>query len=123
MSWSTYGRNRRADETAALIDAISLHTADPGAAGTANEWADGGYSRQAPVFAPADEGVASLTGPVDFTGEPATEAAFIGLWEDVEGTPTFLGAAPRSGGDAASNAAGEYSIGTLNVTATGTITA
>jgi hypothetical protein len=120
MAWSTAGRNARADATAALIAEVSLHTGDPGAAGTDNEWSGDGYTRQAPAYDPADAGVAELDGPIPFDGPALTNAAWFGLWA---AGPVFLGAVERASGDAASNAAGEYSVVTLSINADATITA
>lgn len=113
MAWSIAGRNARADQVAALIDEVSLHTGDPGQSGTTGEWTGGGYTRISPTYNPATDGIATLVSPLDFAGPPLTEAAYFGLWN---GT-TFLGAVPRGAGDAASNAAGEYSITRLDIDA------
>jgi hypothetical protein len=118
MAWSTAGRNARAEATSALITSCSLHTADPGAAGTDNEWSGGGYARQTPSFGSATNGVVGLLADLEFSGNPSTTAAYLGLW----GTgPTFLGSVARTSGDAASNAAGEYNVTQLNINADGTI--
>jgi hypothetical protein len=113
MSWATAGRNKRADATAALITAVSLHTGDPGGSGTSNEWSGGGYARQTPSFAAASGGAADLSAAMAFTGPAATTAAYVGLWQG----STFLGSFARSSGDAASNAAGEYNVTSLPVQA------
>jgi hypothetical protein len=120
MAWSTAGRNQRADATAALIDEVGIHTADPGVAGTSNEWTGGGYARQAPTYDAASSGVASLDAALDYTGPATTNAVWFSLW----GTGSvFLGAVERTSGDAASNASGEYSITQLDVDADADITA
>lgn len=118
--WSTEGRNRRASAVAALISKVSLHTADPGVSGSSNEWSGGSYARQTPVFGSASGGVVGLTAQMDFDGLPLTDAAFVGVWAS---DSAFLGSAPRDSGDAASNAAGEYSIVQLDIDADGNITA
>lgn len=118
MAWVTAGRNARASATAALVVSVSLHTADPGAAGTTAEWTGGGYARRAPSWGAASAGVVGLSSALTFTGPASTAAAFIGLW----GTGSvFLGSVARASGDAAANAAGEYSISALNIDASGTI--
>jgi hypothetical protein len=120
MAWSTAGRNQRANATAALIAAVGLHTGDPGGSGTSNEWTGGGYARQAPTYDAAASGIASLDAPMDFTGPASTTAAWFSLW----GTGSvFLGSVQRTAGDAAANAAGEYSITQLDVDADADITA
>jgi len=118
MAWSTTGRNRRADATAALINECSLHSSDPGSNGTTAEWSGGGYTRVAPSFSAASGGVAGLSDPMDFSGEPSTEANFMGFWA---GDGQFLGSVGRESGDAAANAAGEYTVNQLNVDADGNI--
>lgn len=118
MAWSLSGRNKRAAATAALVDAVSLHTADPGEAGTANEWSSGGYERKAPSFGSPSGGVVTAS-PIDFSGPASTTAAYVGLWDDGD----FLGAVPRGSGDVAANAAGEYTVTGLAFTGDGTITA
>jgi hypothetical protein len=120
MAWSTAGRNARAEATGALIANVSLHTGDPGASGTDNEWTGGGYARQSVTFGSATNGVVTNTAPLEFTGPASTTAAYAGFWAT---GPTFLGAVARTSGDAAANAEGQYNISTLTVTATGDITA
>jgi hypothetical protein len=114
MAWSTTGRNQRAEAVADLVTSVSLHTADPGASGATAEWSGGGYTRETPAWGAAASGVVDLSAPLNFTGPASTAAAFIGLW----GTgPTFLGSFARSSGDAAANAAGEYNVTSLPITA------
>jgi hypothetical protein len=119
MAWSTAGRNARADATAALISAVGMHTGDPGASGTDNEWSGGAYARQAPAYAAASGGAAALSAPLAFEGPSAAAAAFVSLWNGA----TFLGSVARASGDAAANAAGEYNVNNLTVNADGTISA
>jgi len=118
MSWSTTGRNQRAEATAGLIVSVSLHTADPGAAGTDNEVSGSGYARQAPSWGSASNGVVNLSAALAYTGPASTTAAHAGLW----GTgPTFLGSVARTGGDAQFNAEGEYNITSMAIDAQGNI--
>ncbi|MFP3907125.1 MAG: hypothetical protein ACLFRV_03945 [Acidimicrobiales bacterium] len=124
MAWSDDGMKERADAVAALFDEVSLHTGDPGSSGTANEWSGGGYARQSPSYDAAtidgSTAVASLSSAMSFTGPANEDAAYVGLW----GTGSvFLGSVARSGGDASANAAGEYNVTKLDVTATGDIVA
>lgn len=114
MPWSTAGLNARAAAAAALVTAVSVHSGDPGAAGANNEWSGGGYTRQAPSYGAPAGGVADLDAPLAFTGPALTNASHFGLWAGA----TFLGGFARSGGDAASNAAGEYSLTSAAITAT-----
>lgn len=121
MAWSTAGRNVRADLVAGVIAKVSLHTADPDPSeGASFEWSGGGYVRQSPSFSAAVGGVASLSSELVFAGPALEDAAFVGLWDS---SNVFLGGAPRTSGDAASNAAGQYNISVLNINAEGKITA
>ena len=93
------------------IDKLTLHSDAPGVDGTANvvsaaavacTWAaaesDGGTGRQR-----------KLAAAVEFTGAAAsTTVAYIGLWDDT----VYLGYITRSTGDAATNAAGAYTVTT-----------
>lgn len=119
MAWSEAGQNARADAIAALIAAVSIHDDDPGASGTDNEWSGGGYTRQAPSYGAASEGVADLATPLVFAGTPLTTAAYAGLWDS---NGAFLGAVPRTSGDPEANADGELTVVSLAITADGQIT-
>jgi len=93
------------------VDKLTLHSADPGAAGTDNvvsdapvacTWdtaqSDGDTGRQRPLAA-----------AVEFSGaSPTTTVDCIGLWDDT----VYLGCITRSTGDAATNAAGTYTVTT-----------
>jgi hypothetical protein len=88
---------------------MSLHTADSASGGS--EFSTGGYARVA--IAPADfstvaNGVFSPLAAVAFQGPASTAVPFVGLWDGA----TFLGMAPRTGGDAATNAEGVYQVTT-----------
>lgn len=93
------------------FDKLTLHSDAPGVDGTANvvsaapvtcTWdtaeSDGGTGRQR-----------TLAAAVEFTGAtPTTAVAYIGLWDDT----VYLGYITRTTGDAATNAAGEYTVTT-----------
>jgi hypothetical protein len=95
------------------FDRVTLHSDAPGVDGTANvvsaapvacAWdtpeSDGGDGRQAPLAA-----------AVEFTGAtPTTTVAYIGVWDNNTGSPVYLGYITRSTGDAATNAAGAYTV-------------
>lgn len=104
MTWSDAGRNQRAAATAALVASVSMHTGDPGAAGTANEWTGGSpaYSRQTPSFTADGTGVQSAE--VVFNGPANEPATHIGFWDGTD----FIGSWVRTSGDAAANAEGEF---------------
>lgn len=79
-------RRRLLDATGTQHGFASLHTADPGATGTANEVAGGSpaYARKAITWAAADAATPSVkalvaTFPV-FDVPPGTTVAFVGLW-------------------------------------------
>lgn len=112
MAWSTAGRNARADATAGLVTHLSLHSADPGTTG-ANEVTGGGYARLVPTYTAAASGVADLSAPLDFSTPASQTVSHLGMWA---GT-TFLGGWARTSGDAAANAAGEYTVNTNPITA------
>lgn len=57
----------------------SLHTADPGATGTA-EVTGGGYARQAITFGAPSGGTSANTSALNFTNMPAVTVTHIGLW-------------------------------------------
>lgn len=97
MPWSDTGRDQRAAATAGLVTDISIHSADPGTDGTANEW-----DRVTANF--SADGTGQQTASVSFTGDPSTAATHVGFWSGTD----FLGAFGRTSGDAESNAAGEY---------------
>jgi hypothetical protein len=112
MAWSPAGLNQRADATAALVTSVSLHSADPGTTGT-DEVTGGGYTRLAPTYDSATGGVADLNAGLDFATPADQTVSHIGLWA----TATFLGGFARTSGDAAANAAGEYTVATAPITA------
>lgn len=101
-----------ATSMAAALGQLSVHTGDPGAAGTSNTTT---ASKEDATFA-ASGGTISLSSAVSFTGGAASGACtHYGLW-DSAGT-TFYGSGILSG-DQAFNAAGEYDIDTLTITPT-----
>lgn len=59
--------------------AISLHTGDPGAAGTQNEITGGGYARQNATFGAASNGQ-RVSNQVTFSIPPATTVAWVCVW-------------------------------------------
>lgn len=63
---------------------ISLHTADPGSAGS-SEVVGGGYARQAIAFGVPVAGQAASTNAVTFTNLPAGRFTHIALWDAATG--------------------------------------
>ena len=78
------------------INRLSLHTGNPGADGTANEYAGDGYSRQNATFAAAEDGKRKLSTAVVFGGEPSDSVSWLGFWS----TGTFRGAVALAAGGA-----------------------
>lgn len=87
-SFSTTAKNTALD--AITVTYASLHTADPGASGTANEVTGGSpaYARQSCSFAAAAAGSRALSADVTFD-VPATTVAYVGYWSALAGT--FMG--------------------------------
>lgn len=92
----------------ANIDAISLHTADPGATG-ANEVAGGTYARQAPTWDAAAAGERAITNTPVFNVPGGTTVTHWGLWEGV----TFRGSMDPT--DEAYGGDGSYTINALSI--------
>lgn len=111
MAWSTAGKNARAEASAALVTHFSLHDGDPGENG-ANELSGDGYERGVPTYGAASEGVADITDPVEFSTASEQSITHLGMWAST----TFLGGFARTSGDAAANAAGEYTVATAPIT-------
>ena len=89
------------------VDLISLHSGDPGAAGTANEVTGGGYARGAVTFNAASGGERLLSADETFSTPASQSVTYFGFWEAAG--PTFKGSVAASG-DTAANSAGEYVV-------------
>lgn len=109
-AFSTTARNQMLDDL--TVNQISLHSGDPGAAGTANEITGGGYARQTATIATAGSGVRVLSADVSFSGPASQAVTHMCFWNSTGSV--FHGSVPSTG-DAGFNAAG-----TLIVTAAGT---
>jgi hypothetical protein len=70
------------------VNSLSLHTDNPGAAGTSNEYSGGGYARQSATFGTAAEGKRKLSSAVAFSGTPGDQVSWVGFWS----SSTFRGA-------------------------------
>lgn len=95
MAWANYGANRllrhlvgQATFTPPASVKVSLHTADPGPNGTANEAAGGSYARQTVTWAAVAEWTsgASLNGVdnsavIEFPAMPACTVTHYCLWD------------------------------------------
>ncbi len=94
------------------IDRVSLHSDDPGASGTDNVVA---AAAAVTLGGPTEDGTGRKRSPstaVDFTGlTPGATVSHFGWWK--ADTPNeYRGYTLRETGDAAVNAAGEYSVTT-----------
>lgn len=76
----TATKNSLANHWASLGDTYSLHTGNPGAAGTANEVTNGSYSRQATTWGAASGGV--VTGSqLTFAVSSSTTVTHVCRWQ------------------------------------------
>lgn len=74
---------------------LSIHTTDPGGAGTVGEASGGSYARQSVTFGAASGGVTNLSAAVDFVNMPGGTFTHVGAW-DSTGTPKFIGSVALS---------------------------
>lgn len=72
----------------------SLHTADPGDAGTTGELSGMGYARQPATFAAPSGKSIALSTSSDFTNLPGAWILYIGAWT-TDGSPVFIGGMPN----------------------------
>ena len=91
--------------TASDIDTLSLHSADPGATGTANEVAGSGYVRKTIAFAAAANGERIMSADVDFSTPASQAVTYLGFWAG----SVFRGSKAVIG-DMAANASGQYRV-------------
>lgn len=91
MYYSTATKNTMLN--AAGVTKLSLHTGNPGADGTANEYSGGGYARQDATFAAAADGKRELSQAVVFSGTPEATVSWLGYWSG----STFRGATELDG--------------------------
>ncbi|MEM9134286.1 MAG: hypothetical protein AAGE88_18200 [Actinomycetota bacterium] len=114
MGVSTTGLNAAADGVAGVAGFASLHSAAAGTTG-ANEISGGGYARQPVVWDAATGAIASLNGTESFSGPASQAVAEVGLFDALTGG-NFIGSGAITG-DAAFNAAGQYDITDITITA------
>lgn len=111
MALNAAGLQLGAAGIAAGLGYVSLHTNTPGAAGDQNVIAGGRFA----VDLVASGGNIALDAPVEATGlTPLATVAHIGFWSASTGG-TYYGSAARSSGDAAVNAAGEYTLTAVTI--------
>lgn len=109
---SVTGRNKAANALTPTL--LSVHSADPGANGTANEVV--GTTRQSATFGTATNGVRSLTNEPVFEMPQGSTAAFLGVW-DTEGD--FIGLRELPAPETFANEGGELKVasGSIGITA------
>lgn len=94
-----------------VLDYAQFHNGDPGGAGTDNVIAGG----RAAIVMVAASGNMALDESVTKTGlDPLETVTHISFWSAASGG-TCYGAAPRTAGDAATNAAGEYTLEAISI--------
>ena len=93
---------------------ISLHTASPGTTG-ASEVSGSGYARKSVSWGAVSAGVVSSSAAMAFVGPASGAAKFWGGWTAVTGGQ-FVGGGALTG-DQTFNAAGEYSVTSVTITA------
>jgi hypothetical protein len=108
--FSTAAKNAMLD--ALTPDLLSLHSGDPGVAGTANEITGGGYVRKSAVFSAAANGQRLLSAVVEFDGPASQSVTHLGVWKNAG---TVFYARDVLTGDTAFNASGKFSIATTTV--------
>lgn len=105
------GKNQMLNALGSAVAYVSLHTADPGTAGTAE--VTGGapaYARKAVTWAAAANGTmtAPASGTVTFDVPGSTTVAYLGYWSAVT-TGTFYGSRALSASEVFSGQ-GTYSV-------------
>lgn len=94
------------------INTLSLHSDDPGAAGTANEVTGNGYARQSIAFDAAADGERAMSADVDFSTPANQPITYLGFW-----TGSVFRSAKPVIGDMSANASGQYRVTTDTVLA------
>lgn len=106
MGLSTVAKNTALD--ALTIDAIRLHSGDPGAAGTTSAL---GAGLSAATFNAASSGSRALNANVSVTGLSASQSVtHFSVWTTAGAV--FIGSGTISSGDVAANAGGEFQLAT-----------
>ena len=94
---------------ALTVDLVSLHTGDPGAAGTANEVSGGSpaYARQAITFSAASAGNRDSSTQPLFDVPAATTVSWVGFWTN---SGTVFRGAKQLGASETFNNQGQFRI-------------
>ena len=112
MAESTASKNERINDYIADINAVSLHSADPGSTG-ASEVSGGSpaYARKTPTFSAASGGATNLSASLVFDVPSGATVAYYGLWK---GATFFSGGAVTS---ATLSGQGTYTLTSLPISA------
>lgn len=112
MAFQDAALNAAVDGIAAIASHASIHTADPGGTGTA-EQSGGGYARQAVTWSAASGGARSANATLSFSAVASTNAAYVGLWSALTVGTWYGGDAIT--GDTTFNATGDFDLTTLTI--------
>jgi len=117
--FSTNGKNAMLDHLGTLATYMSLHDADPGAAGTTGELSGGSpaYARQAVTYAAASGGAKSVSGSKTFNVPAGRGATHIGFWSAASGG-TFYGSDALDNPEAVYTSQGQYVVNSASLTIT-----
>jgi hypothetical protein len=117
--FSPTGKNVMLDHLGTLAGFMSMHDADPGAAGTTAELSGGSpaYARKPVSWAVASGGSKPLTGTVTFDVPAGRGATHVGFWSAASGG-TFYGSDALSSPESDYTSQGQYIVNaaTLNIT-------
>jgi hypothetical protein len=101
---------------------ISLHTADPGDSGAANELTDSGYARKSATFSAPTSGAGTTSNSADITFNAISDAGpftvtHCGIWSAVSGGNLLISAALTTSKQFSQNDVPRFPTGSLTVTA------
>lgn len=118
MPWNNAMMVISANAQRAAATHMQLHSGDPGVAGTSNVTS---AARQPVSWSAAtNDGDYGLSAPVNFTGVAANGAAtYVSFWSQLAAGGTWYGNFPLTG-DATANAAGEYTVNSVNLNGSAT---
>jgi len=117
--FSASGKNVMLDHIGTLAVFMSLHDADPGAAGTTAELSGGSpaYARKAITYAAASAGSKAVSGTVTFDVPAARGATHVGFWSAITGG-TFYGSDALTNPEAVFSSQGQYVVNTATLAIT-----
>lgn len=117
--FSTTGKNVMLDHLGTLAIYMSLHDADPGAAGTTGEITGGApaYARKSVTYAAASAGSKAMSGTATFDVPSGRGATHVGFWSALTGG-TFYGSDALSAPEATFSSQGQYVVNAATLTIT-----